>query len=195
MAAAVDEKQFIERLRELLVTLPYDLKVLHEILCDEDLPKEARRLAAGAVVYCLSPSDPIPDQTGLVGFVDDVVLVRSVLHRVLEMGGDDAADYPARFGDQFNGLAEDLSLFRSQLGSSMNWIDARLERLTEPKYKGKTIAMLVDDDEARELLYEDSLAFGTEYEIDDEKARRLASAKPVVDAFRKRQETEDLRRR
>ena len=55
------EQRFVGRMRELLVSLPYDLKVLFEAMTDEDLPLDARRKAVGAVIYCLSPSDPIED--------------------------------------------------------------------------------------------------------------------------------------
>jgi uncharacterized membrane protein YkvA (DUF1232 family) len=190
------EKQFIDRMRELLVNLPYDMKVLFEAISDEDLPKEAREIATSGVLYCLSPADPIPDNTGLVGFVDDAIAVRLVLSQLLDLGGEAIAEYPERFPEQFAGLDDDLTLFRGFLGEDMSWLERRMSPgfVKQVKYKGKTIPHYVEDDEASQWLYEEGLEFTTEYEIDDAAASRLTSARVITDAFRKRRQFEDSRR-
>lgn len=190
------EKQFVERLRMLLVNLPYDMKVLFEATTDEELPVEARELAAGAVIYCLSPADPIPDHSGLVGFADDAIAVRLVLKQLLEVGGEGISDYPDRFPDQFERLDDDLRLIRDYLGEQMDWLEHRvsLERIREVKYKGKTVGQYADEEEPRQMLYEDGLEFTSEYEIDDDAVQRLASAKPVLEAFTRRRQFEESRR-
>lgn len=190
------ETRFVERLKKLLVSLPYDLKALFEVMSDEDLTTEARELATGAVIYCLSPVDPIPDHTGLVGFTDDVIAVRLVLQQLLEIGGENVADYPERFPEQFDQLEDDLQLFRKYLGESMGWLERRMvrERLHELRHKGKLVAMYVKDDELGQRLYEDGLEFTTEYEIDDDAVQRLTSGKPVLEAFERRQQLENARR-
>lgn len=190
------ENQFVERLRGLLVNLPYDLKVLFEATTDEQLPIEARELAAGAVIYCLSPADPIPDHSGLVGFADEVIAVRLVFKQLLELGGDGASDYPDRFPEQFGSLDDDLALFRSYLGPAMDWLEQRitLEKIREVRYKGKSVRQYADEQEPRQMLYEDGLEFTSEYEIDDDAVQRLASAKPVLEAFTRRRQFEEARR-
>lgn len=194
MREAGTEKRFVARMRELLVTLPYDLKVLFEAMSDQNLPEEARRLAAGGVIYCLSPSDPIPDSVGLVGLVDDAILVRFVLERLLELGGDEAAGYPERFPEQFEGLREDVALIRDYLGDALGWMDERVRRLPEGRYKGKTVATYTDDEDALQFLYEEGLEYATEYEVDDERAQRLTSGRPVLEAFQARQQVEQARK-
>ena len=195
MTAAV-EKEFIERVRELLVALPYDLKALFEAMTDEDLSTDVRHLATSAVIYCLSPADPIPDHSGVVGFVDDVIAVRLVLKRLLEMGGEPMAGYPERFPEQFQRLDEDLELFRSYLGDAMSWLDERMraENSKAMKYKGKTVETYVADDDAGQWLYEEGLEFTTEYELDDEAVTKLSSGKPVLEAFEKRRQFEASRK-
>lgn len=187
------DKRFLERARQLLVTLPYDMKVLFEAMSDEDLPMHARQLAASGVIYCLAPSDPIPDTMGLVGFVDDLVVVRVVLAKMLTIAGEDMADYPERFRDQFEGLDGDIELFRSFFGDTMLWVDWRLEKISAVKYKGKGIDEYLTDDESGQRLYEDGLEFTTEYEIDDDAAAKLQTSKSVLDAFRKVYEVEVAR--
>jgi len=187
------EQRFVGRMRELLVSLPYDLKVLFEAMTDEDLPLDARRKAVGAVIYCLSPSDPIPDSLGLVGFVDDVVVVRLVLAKMLEIGGDGVADYPERFPEQFERLSDDVALLREFFGDAISWVDRRLTMLDQAKHKGKTVATYVEDDGAGQRLYEEGLEFTTEYEIDDAVAAKLTNGAAVLEAFTKRNEIERSR--
>jgi uncharacterized membrane protein YkvA (DUF1232 family) len=187
MAAESPEKRFVQRMRELLVSLPYDMKVLFEAMSDENLPVDTRHLAAGAAIYCLSPSDPIPDSTGLVGYTDDVVVVRMTLKRILELGGEEARGYADRFPDQFGALERDLELMRGYLGTALEWIESRMDKtLLKAKYKGKDAITYVQEDEACEFLYEEGLEFTTRYEIDDESAAKLQSGKPILEAFRKR---------
>jgi len=188
------EKRFVQRMRGLLVSLPYDMKVLFEAVSDENLPVEVRHMAATAAIYCLSASDPMPDSMGLVGYIDDVVCVRMAMKRILEMGGEDAAGYPVRFVDEFASLDEDLELVRAYLGDAVSWIERRMAKgAAKTRYKGKAATTYVDDDEAREFLYDEGQDFTTAYEIDEEKAARLQSGKPVLEAFRRRLAEESRR--
>lgn len=187
------EKRFVQRIQQLLVSLPYDMKVLFEAISDENLPREARVVAAQATIYCLSPSDPIPDTLGLLGFVDDAVLVRLSLQRLLKLGGEDAEGYPQRFPELFGPLEQDLELVREYLGADMKWLDDRIDpRYAKSPYKGKDANTYVDDDEALEYLYSEGLAFTTDYEIDEEEAAKLRG-QPVLDAFHKRMVVESRR--
>jgi len=187
MTSESTEKRFVQRIRELLVSLPYDMKVLFEAISDENLPAEARQMAASAAISCLSPSDPIPDSTGLLGYVDDVVVVRLALKRFLELGGEEGQSYRERFVEQFRSLDEDLALLKAYLGEAIDWIQNRMEKaLLKAKYKGKDARTYVKEDEACVFLYEEGQDFATRYDIDDESAVKLQNGKVVVDAFRRR---------
>ena len=194
MTAESTEKRFVRRMREMLVSLPYDMKVLFEAMSDENLPTSARELAAAAAIYCLSPSDPMPDSMGLLGYIDDVVYVRLTLQRLRELGGEEFKDYPDRFVDAFSSLDDDLALIRGYLGDSISWIAQRVEKPSaKVRYKGKNISTYVTDDEARNFLYEEGLQFTTDYEIDEESAAKLQNGRPVLEAF-KRRSVEESRR-
>jgi uncharacterized membrane protein YkvA (DUF1232 family) len=194
MTTEISEKQFVKRVQELLVMLPYDIKVFFEAISDENLPMEARKVAAGAIIYCLSPSDPIPDSAGILGFVDDVTVVKIALSRLLELGGEEAAEYPKRFTDQYNGLEDDLALIRGYLGENMAWLEKRIrERLPTNRYKGKSTEEYLKDGEAQSFLYTEGLAFTTGYEIDEKEAAKLVSGEAVREVFRQRKELEDKR--
>ena len=188
------EKQFVERMRKLLVELPWDTKVMFEAMSDENLPDSARIAAAGAAIYCLSPSDPIPDSAGILGFVDDVVVVKLSLRRLLDLGGEDAATYPERFVEQFNHLDEDLELIRGYLGERMEWLEERVKtRLHKAHFKGKDAAEYVADEEAMEYLYDEGRSFRTDYEIDETEARKLHSGESVREVFARRMHEENRR--
>lgn len=194
MTAESNEKLFVQRIRELLVSLPYDLKVLFEAMSDGDLPQEARVAAAGGAIYCLSPSDPIPDSAGVLGFVDDVVVVRLTLELLLKLGGEEAADYPRRFSEQFAGLSEDIALIHAYLGDTMSWLEKRvLNKLHRRRYKGKDAVGYLKDDDALEFLYNEGITFTTDYEIDEDKASRLQNGQSVRDVFKRRKEEEERR--
>jgi uncharacterized membrane protein YkvA (DUF1232 family) len=193
MTAESTEKRFVKRMRELLVSLPYDMKVLFEAMSDENLSTDARQLAASAAIYCLSPSDRIPDSMGLLGYVDDVVFLRLAYQRLVALAGEDAARYRNRFPDEFKSLESDLELMRQYLGNAFEWVRERTEKaMPKARYKGKAATTYVEDDEAREFLYEEGQNFITQYDIDEEAAARLQSGRPILDAFRKRM-AEELR--
>ncbi len=190
------ERAFVLRMRELLVSLPYDIKVFFEAVTDENLAEEARAVAAGATIYCLSPSDPIPDSAGIMGFADDVVLARLCLQRLLQLGGDECAIYPERFPETFARLQEDLTLFRNYLGETMSWLEAWIvSTLTRTRYKGKNAPQYVRDAEALEHLYNEGREFTTNYEIDDDAASRLRDGESVRAIFARRMEEEARRHR
>jgi uncharacterized membrane protein YkvA (DUF1232 family) len=177
------EQRFLERLRELLLALPYDLKVLFRILGNEDLPHEVRVQAAGAVVYCLAVSDPIPDSLGVVGFVDDVVLLRLSLGRIAQSGDEQIGEYREHFPEQFELLEDDISLIRQYLGEALAWVDDRIDKIDQFKYKGKRVPAYVDDEDASQRLYEEALEFATEYDIDEVAVAKLKSGQAIIDAF------------
>ncbi len=194
MTVESTEQRFVQRVRQLLVSLPYDMKVMFEAISDENLPIEARLVAAQTTIYCLSPSDPIPDSLGLLGFVDDTILVRLALASMLKIGGEDAEDYPSRFPELFEPLAEDLEIIRAYLGSDMVWLEGRIDpKYAKARYKGKDANTYIQDDEAQEYLYSEGLAFTTDYEIDEEEAAKLRSGQSIRDAFHKRAMIESRR--
>jgi len=194
MTVESTEHQFVQRVRELLVSLPYDMKVLFEAISDPNLSMEARLVAAQTTIYCLSPSDPIPDSLGLLGFVDDAVLVRLGLARILAVGGEDAGEFAGRFPELFGPLEADLELARSFLGTDMNWLEERINpKFAGSRYKGKDANTYLEDDEAQDYLYSEGLAFTTDYEIDEEEAAKLHSGQPILDAFHKRAMVESRR--
>ncbi len=180
------ESKFVELVRAWLVSLPHDLKIAFDAMDDENLPRQVRELATGVVIYVVSPKDAIGDRSdAVVSYVDDAVLLRLALHKGLDKGEDEQA-FRERFPELFEGLDENLKLCKSIMGELMTWLEKKITTLRTSTYKGKKLALYLDDEEAREQLFDDGLVFRTEYPVDEKTiGDKLKKAATVMDAMRK----------
>src|SRR5437867_4219090 len=101
-------REFLSRVCDYLVSLPFDLKVLQEALSDLDLDPGARELCAGVLIHALCPREG----SGAERYIEDVFLLRVALSGLLEggSGGDGAAAFRARFGEVYARLQDDVLL-------------------------------------------------------------------------------------
>ena len=187
------ERRYLTTVSGWLVSLPHDLKVLFEAKDEPNLDRAARELAAGAILYILSP-----DTSGaeaFVAFADDAILLREALRAVVQRGGEGASAFKDRFSDYYATLEDDLALCKEAMGDSYDWLEQKITGLNKLVYKGKKVQQYIDDDEHSELLYEDGLAFATDYPIDEEKlGMRLKKPETLLDPLRKRAAEEKRRR-
>jgi len=191
VTSIAEESKFVELVRGWLVSLPHDLKIAFDAMDDENLPRPAREAAAGVIAYVVSPNDAVSDRNdAIVSYADDVVLLRLALQKALIAGEDEQA-FRERFPELFEGLDEHLALCKSLLGELMTWLEAKIPTLPTLDYKGKKITKYLDDDEAREQLFEDSLVFRTDYPVDEKTITdKLKKATTIIDGLRRRQAEE-----
>ncbi len=189
------DSQFVELVRSWLASLPHDLKIAFEAMDDENLPQPARELAAGAIVYVVSPNDFVSDPSvAVASFVDDALMLRLVLRKILVKGEADALVLRERYTEVFETLEKDLDVCRVAMGDLMTWLDAKVDGLKNLEHKGKKTSAFLDDDEAREELFEDALGFRTDYPIDETTiGDKLKKASTVTDVM-KRRRAEEARR-
>lgn len=179
------DRRFLHLISQWLVSLPHDLKVLYEAKDDPNLERAARETAAGGILHTLNP-DPSPDEK-FVSFADDTIMVRLALRAVATKGGEGADDFRRRFEEFYQTLDEDLSLCARVMGETYTWIAGKAENLGREVYKGKKVPQYIDDDESVETLYEDGLAFATEYPIDEAKlGMRLKKPETLLEPLRRR---------
>lgn len=181
------ESKFVAMVRGWLVSLPHDLKIAFDAMDDENLPREVRELATGVVIYVISPNDFIADRNdALVSFTDDALLLRLALHKGIGDSEDEVA-FRDRFPELFESLAENLEMCRAVMGDLMVWLESKIGTLKTIEFKGKKLAKFLDNDEAREQLFEDGLVFRTDYPVDEKTiADKLKKASTVVDVMRRR---------
>lgn len=185
-----DGRRFLELASRWLVSLPHDLRILFEAKDDPNLDRAAREIAAAAIICALTPD--AAGEGEFSAFADDAILLHDALVRIVTLGGEGAADFQTRFAEYFDGLDADLAICRNLLGDDYAWLVAnKLDALGRLTYKQKKLALYLDDDEAVEQLYDDGLAFGTNYPIDEEKIEmRLRKPETLIEALRRKAVTE-----
>lgn len=189
-------RRFVDTMRGWLISLPHDLKILYEASSDANLDRASRELATGAIIYVVSPSDFITsDRSDFSGYADDCVILRLALSRIVAKKDEDSQQFRERFSDFFASLAEELAVCKKAMGELYGWLDSLVDGLPRLEYKGKKVAVYLDDDEASEMLYEDGLAFATDYPVDeDDLADRFKKASTIIDVIQKRKVEEDRKR-
>jgi hypothetical protein len=180
------ESKFVELVRSWLVSLPHDLKIAFDAMDDENLPRPAREVATGVVMFIVTPKDSA-DRNEPVAYADDAVLLRLALHKALGKSEDEDA-FRDRFPELFADLEDNLKLCKSVLGDLMTWLEQKVGALRTTSYKGKKLATYLDNEEAREALFEDGLVFRTDYPVDEktigDKLKRAATILEVVKRHR-----------
>lgn len=186
------ESKFVEMVRGWLVSLPHDLKIAFDAMDDENLPRNARELAVGTIIYIVSPNDSVSDRNDtVVSYTDDAVLLRLGLMKVVQLGAEDGEAFRDRYAELFDGISDQLQLCGSVLGDLMAWLSSKVETLHKLDFKGKKIKAYLDDDEAREQLFDDGLEFRTNYPVDEERiGDKLKKASTILDVMRRRKAEE-----
>ncbi len=186
MGTASDlDRRFLSTISEWLLALPHDLKVLFEAKDDPNLERAARETAAGAILYVLAP-DTSSDEK-FVGFADRAIILRLALRSIVAKGGEGAPAFRERFEEYFENLDADLDLCHRVMGETYAWFEGKIDSLHRQVLKSKKVPQYIDDDESVELLYEDSLAFATEFPLDDDKlAMRLKKPETLLEPLRRK---------
>jgi hypothetical protein len=181
------ERQFLDKVSEYLLSLPFDLKILQEAVTDPDLGKGVREVAAGTIIHTLLPQDgETPGR-----YVDDVLWVRAALQHISQDGSEGAKAFRDRFADVYAALAEDVPLFESTLGDLWPWLTSKLESFAKLSFKGVKPSQCVEDDESATLLYEEGLEFQTNYPVDENQVRnKIRKVETIVDLLNKRRAEE-----
>jgi len=179
------ERRFLSTISEWLLALPHDVKVLFEAKDDPNLDRGARETAAGAIMSVLTPDTSSEEK--FVGFADDAIILRAALREIVAKGGEGAPAFRERFAEYFEHLDDELELCHRAMGDTYTWFVSKVDTLHKQVYKGKKVPQYIDDDESVELLYEDSLAFATEYPLDESKlAMRLKRPETLLEPLRRK---------
>lgn len=191
MSAAAAESKFVELVRGWLVSLPHDLKIAFDAMDDENLPRPVREVAAGVVAYVVSPNDFIADRNdAVVSFADDALLLRLALTNALGKGEDEDA-FRGRFPELFESLDENLALCKTIMGELMTWLEGKVPTLPKLDYKGKKVTKYLDDEAAREQLFDDGLVFRTDYPVDEKTITdKLKKASTITEVMKRRKDEE-----
>jgi hypothetical protein len=188
-------RSFLTKISGHLVSFPFDLKILQEAVAEPDLDRGIRELAAGVLLNALSPQEG----SGPERYLDDAIWLRLALAQMAaaaQAGNEGAAAFCARFEDVFGTLDSDLKLYETFIGPELwGWLCARLPTLVRCTLKGKRAGQFVDDEAARDELYDNGLDFQTNYDVTDEKVHnRLRRPEQIAELLHKRH-LEDSKKR
>lgn len=186
------EGAFLEKMCAYVVSLPFDLDVLQEAVADPDFELAARELAAGTIVHTMLPQEGEP---GPLRYVDDALLVRAALAKVVTPTSDAATAFRARFSEIYEKLDDDVRLFEDCLGELWPWLTGKLPSFPKLAYKGKKPAQCVEDEETAAFLYEAGQEFKTNYTVTEAQVQnKLRRADQIVEVLQKRR-AEELKKR
>jgi uncharacterized membrane protein YkvA (DUF1232 family) len=68
--------------RELLRVVPDLLRLTRSLLTDGDVPLDVRIVVLGALIWVVSPIDPVPEFIPIIGWLDEVIVVVVALRYV-----------------------------------------------------------------------------------------------------------------
>jgi hypothetical protein len=175
------ERSFLQALWRGLISLPFDVKVLLEAAADPNLEHDVRESAAGTVVHIIAPRDG--NVESYLRYAEDVILLRLTLRRILVDGGEGAAGFRDRFGEQVSCLEEDLGVMEKACGPEIiDWLKNKDAALRKTVYSKKKVTAMVDNEDAEAFLYDEGLRFGTEYSISEKTLHdKLKQGQPVID--------------
>jgi uncharacterized membrane protein YkvA (DUF1232 family) len=141
----------IERMKGWIDGFADDVAIVKRIVEAEKAPKEARRLAAGALNYLVTRMDLIPDWEETCGVIDDAMIVRVAVALASERGLDELDAHTLRGVARLANEAEVVSDF---LGKDLY---ARFKKFTEgltaKAVRGRHPDQIVDDAKLRAALY------------------------------------------
>jgi hypothetical protein len=77
------------------------------------------------------------------------------------------------------------------MGDLMEWLEGKVSTLAKIDYKGRKVPVYLDNDEAREQLFDDGLVFRTDYPVDDRTiGDKLKKAATILDVMKRRKAEE-----
>ena len=177
-------QEFVDFMSRAIGEIHQDLKILFEMLDDAELSEHARTRAAGAMLYLLAPGDLIPDTFGLLGHVDDSLVLRMVMAVTLSEASERVEHYHRRYPEVFDTLDQDLAVAAGYLGDCYPWLEEWLEKLEKLEYKGKRPSIIVQDVEEGVWLYDEINEALLDVDFDDNEInremRRIDTILPLI---------------
>ena len=142
----------MEILNEWVSSLREDIETLKKVIESEKVDTDARKFAATALNYVITRMDLIPDWTETIGVVDDVLILRLCVDLASAYGLDEGLDSDAlvdvaRLG---NDIERVESIVGVEIFAKMRKFAARM---SDDAVRGRSPQRIVEDKEAREVLY------------------------------------------
>ncbi len=169
--------KFFEMLLGWLQSLPADIKILIEMISDNKLAMKARCLAAGTVIYFVSPIDLIPDKIPVVGHIDDVIILRLAVVMIVQIDPERGSYYRQKY-PQFETLNQQIDLLKEVLGALYGFLQALVASLVERHFRGHTPEDVVDSEQLQEDMFDAAMEHAAGVNVDPETIQRALLTTP-----------------
>lgn len=165
--------QFVEIVRDAILSLPQDMKAVLRIVEDPDMEDEGRIAAAGALLHVLSASNAIPGARGILQYVDDAVVLRLVLEGIEKKFPEAMAHHREESPELFDTLNAELAVIRGYLGDSVAVLDKAASGVSKLSHQGHSAPQCALDPESSNWLYDAvQEAIVEELELDEDDVTR-----------------------
>jgi uncharacterized membrane protein YkvA (DUF1232 family) len=155
------ERSYLAAFSPWLASLGEDSRELARCLDNPAVPAQVRILVAGGLSYLLKSLDLVPDGAQDIGLLDDAFVLRIAASLATFTPG---AWADAEFGALIRRLAADADAVRSFLGPVYPRLLEYTRALAKSMARGRPIADLVVNDEARQGFLADIEAWASEYQ-------------------------------
>ncbi|HJK98851.1 MAG TPA: hypothetical protein RMF84_16640 [Polyangiaceae bacterium LLY-WYZ-14_1] len=182
------KEKFAELVREGILSLPQDLKTVLRIVDDPDIDDDSRVTAAGAVMHVLSASNSIPGMRGILGHVDDVLVLRLALERIEQKNPEAMAAHREDSPELFADLDDQLEVIRGYLGELTKVLEKAVDGLGKLNHQGHPAARCVRDTDAGNWLHDavqEAIVEQIDFD-DDEVAREVKGVDRILPHLRTR---------
>jgi uncharacterized membrane protein YkvA (DUF1232 family) len=178
---------FVQLVREALITLPQTLKAILRMVEDPEIPDQGRVLAAGALVHWLSYAKTIPGVTGVLSYVDDVLVIGLVLGQLEAIAPEVTSRHLADLPEPLITPAKAIEVMQEYLGPVTSVLKKAATELGKLKYKGRTVEQYIGDEQASNRLYQDVQSALIELDIEEsEVSQALRGLDTIFEPLRRR---------
>jgi uncharacterized membrane protein YkvA (DUF1232 family) len=169
----MSRERFVEWVREAILSLPQDMKAVLRIVEDPEVDDASREAVAGALLHALSASNAIPGARGMLGFVDDVLVLRLVLERAEKANPEAFARHREESPELFVSHDEGLEATRAYLGDLIKVLEKAADNVAKLSHQGHSAKQCVHDTEVSNWLYDAvQEAIVEQFEFDEDEVFR-----------------------
>ena len=175
---------FIQTIKNWLADLGVNSKLFAEIIEDEALPMTARTLATGVLQYLQLPTDLIPDKYRFIGLIDDVLVMIVGLVIIAPLIPKERLNYYGPKYEAIGKVEEYERIMQATLGILWERLVQFVEILRRRTFKDKTTEEVVQSSELREDLFDETMIFVANLNLDpeslDSDIKQLPSPEKVI---------------
>jgi uncharacterized membrane protein YkvA (DUF1232 family) len=175
---------FIQIIKKWLMDLGVNAQLFNELAGDETLSMWVRPLVTGVLLYLDGTIDLIPEKLGLIGLIDDILVMIVGLAIVVPQIPEERLTYYRQKYEAVDKIGEYEQIMKSTLGILWERLIRFVETLRKRTYKNKTTEEVAQSAELREELFDETMVFVANFGIDpktlDREAKLLPSPEKIL---------------